>query len=65
MSMKKKKDLPKAVLDYFREVGRKGGALGGRAAAKSMTPEERIARAKKAAAASAKVRGRTAEEKPK
>jgi hypothetical protein len=48
------------VLEYFREVGRKGGALGGKAAAASMTKAERTARAKKAAAASAKVRAKKA-----
>jgi hypothetical protein len=36
---------------------------GGKAAAKSMTPEERTARAKKAAAASAKVRAKKAKRK--
>jgi len=38
------------------EVTRLLGAQGGKAAAKSMTKTQRIARAKKAAAASAKVR---------
>jgi hypothetical protein len=56
----KAKKPPNAALEYFREVGRKGGALGGKAAAASMTPAERTARAKKAAAASAKVRAKKA-----
>jgi hypothetical protein len=44
----------------MREMGRKGGKIGGPVGGKrsleTMTPEERTARAKKAAAASAKVR---------
>lgn len=44
------------MLDFFKEVGKKGGRLGGLKAAKNMTKAERTARAKKAAAASAKVR---------
>jgi hypothetical protein len=40
----------------IREAVRLLGARGGKAAAKRMTKAERIARAKKAAAASAKVR---------
>jgi hypothetical protein len=44
---------------FFRETGRQGGV----AAAKSMTKAERIARAKKGAAASAKVRSKKAAER--
>lgn len=44
------------MLDFFREAGRRGGKIGGRRAAEGMSKAERIARAKKAAAASAKVR---------
>ena len=48
------------VLEFFREAGRKGGqiggSLGGKAAAERMTKAQRIARAKKAAAASVKAR---------
>lgn len=40
----------------IREAIRKLGAQGGRTAAKNMTKGQRVARAKKAAAASAKVR---------
>jgi hypothetical protein len=40
----------------MREMGRKGGKIGGKRSLDTMTPEERTARAKKAAAASAKVR---------
>ena len=51
------KDTISAVM---REMGRKGGKIGGKAGGKrsleTMTPEERTARAKKAAAASAKAR---------
>jgi len=39
-----------------REMGRKGGKIGGKRSLKTMTPAQRTARAKKAAAASAKVR---------
>ena len=38
------------------EVARKFGKLGGKKAAQQMTPEERVARAKKAAKAAAKKR---------
>jgi hypothetical protein len=44
--------LPSDVLKFFKKQGKKGGKL----AAEAMSPEERTARAKKAAAASAKVR---------
>ena len=44
------------MLDFFRETGR----LGGQIAAKRMTKAQRAARAKKAAAASAKVRSKKA-----
>ncbi len=53
--------------EYFSEIGRKGGKIGGKiggpAAAASMTPEQRIARAKKAAARSAEVRAAKAAKK--
>lgn len=42
-----KKKLPAAVLEYFREEGRKGGSKGGKVAASKMTPEERSERARK------------------
>ena len=42
------------------EMGRKGGKIGGKRSLKTMTPEERRARAQKAAAASAKVRSKKA-----
>ena len=38
------------------EMGRKGGKIGGKRSLKTMTPAERTARAKKAAAGSSKVR---------
>jgi len=44
------------VREYFRKLGQKGGAKGGKAAAANLTKAQRRARAKKAAAASAKVR---------
>jgi hypothetical protein len=53
------------VREFFRQMGKKGGAKGGRAAAENMTKAERAARAKKAAAASAKVRSAKAKAKRK
>ena len=44
--------MPKALADYFREMGK----IGGKRSLETMTPAERTARAKKAGAASAKVR---------
>ena len=38
------------------ELGRKGGKIGGKRSLETMTPEERSARAKKAATAAAKKR---------
>ena len=40
----------------MREIGRKGGKIGGKRSLETMTPEERTARAKKAADAGAKKR---------
>jgi hypothetical protein len=45
------------------EFFKKTGATGGKTAAKNMTQAQRVARAKKAAAASAKVRSKKAAEK--
>jgi hypothetical protein len=49
------KRIPAEVLEWFREQGakggKKGGSKGGKAAAASLTSEERVARAKKAVAA--------------
>ena len=47
------------MIDFFRETGK----LGGETAAKHMTKAQRGARAKKAAAASAKVRSKKARAK--
>ena len=50
-----RKRLPPDILEWFRKQGAKGGAIGGsnggKAAASNMTPEQRIARAKRAVAA--------------
>ena len=46
----------KTILAVMREMGRKGGKIGGKRSMETMTQEQRTARAKKAAAASAKVR---------
>jgi hypothetical protein len=45
--------LPPDVLEYFRQQGAKGGKIGGKRSLETMTPAERIARAKKAGAAAA------------
>lgn len=45
--------------EIMREIGSKGGKIGGKRSLETMTPEERSARAKKASAAAA--RKRTAE----
>lgn len=42
-----KKRLPADVLAYFRQQGAKGGRIGGRQAAASMTAAERKDRARK------------------
>jgi len=42
--------------EIMREIGAKGGKIGGRRSLETMTPEERSARAKKAAMAAAKKR---------
>ena len=46
----------KLVRQVMSELGRKGGKIGGKAAAESMTAEQRSARAKKASTAAAKKR---------
>jgi hypothetical protein len=55
-----KKKLPPDVLEYFRKQGAKGGKIGGKIGGKrsleTMTPEERVVRAKKASAAAATAR---------
>lgn len=55
-----KKRLPPDVLEYFRKQGAKGGKIGGKIGGKrsleTMTPEERSARAKKAADAAVAAR---------
>ena len=50
----------KTVHRVMSEMGRKGGKIGGKRSLKTMTKSERTARAKKAAAASAKVRSKKA-----
>jgi hypothetical protein len=42
--------------EIMREIGSKGGKLGGKRSLETMTPEERSARAKKASNAAAKAR---------
>lgn len=55
--------MPRDILEFFRETGRQGGKIGGKRSLETMTPEERKARAMKAAAASAKVRAKKAQAK--
>lgn len=50
-TMAKKKGLSKEALKYFQDQGRKGGKVGGKKRADSLTSEERSAIAKKAAQA--------------
>ena len=44
------------ISEVMREMGRKGGKIGGKRSLETMTPEERIERAKNASAAAAKKR---------
>jgi hypothetical protein len=46
-----RRKLPAEALEFFRKQGKKGGSLGGKKAASSMSPEQRQERARKAAAA--------------
>jgi hypothetical protein len=47
----------------MREIGRKAGKIGGKRSLETMTPEERSARAKKAAAAKKRTAARLARER--
>jgi len=55
-----KDKMPKAALEFFRRQGSKGGKLGTKARMEKLTPEQRSAIARKAAAASAEVRRKKA-----
>ena len=46
--------------EFLREQGAKGGRIGGRRSPETMTPAQRVARAKKASAAAAAARKRSA-----
>jgi hypothetical protein len=48
------------ISKVMSEMGRRGGKVGGKRSLETMTAAERTARAKKAAAASAKVRSKMA-----
>jgi len=52
--------LPAAALDYFRALGKRHGASGGRAAAANMTAAQRKARAVKASQAAKAARAKRA-----
>jgi hypothetical protein len=54
------KKLPPDVLAFFKKQGAKGGRIGGRRSLETMTPAQRVARAKKASAAAAAKRKRSA-----
>ena len=60
----RRRQMPASTLEFFRDAGRaggkKGGPIGGKKAAENMTAEERLARARKAGLASAKVRKKKA-----
>jgi hypothetical protein len=49
----------RTVSKVMREMGRKGGKIGGKRSLETMTPEERTARAKKAVAAREAKRGKS------
>jgi hypothetical protein len=53
----------KTIREVMKQMGRKGGKKGGKVAAANMTPEERTARAKKAAAKSSEVRSLKAKQR--
>jgi hypothetical protein len=53
-----KKKLPFEVLEYFRRQGSIGGKLGGNRSLQTMTRAERVARAKKASAATVVARAK-------
>ncbi|MGC2660220.1 MAG: hypothetical protein WA324_19855 [Bryobacteraceae bacterium] len=55
----------KTVSEVMREMGSKGGKIGGKRSLETMTPEERAERARKAAAKSAEVRSKKATAKKK
>jgi len=59
-----KKRVPPEVSEYFRKLGKTHGSaagkIGGKRSLEKITPEERTARAKKAAAKSAEVRAKKA-----
>ena len=40
--------ISKAMREYFQEIGRTGGKIGGKRSLETMTPEQRSARASKA-----------------
>ena len=64
-----RKKVSSELSEYFRRIGKiggaKGGKLGGKNRMESMTPKERTAMAKKAAAKSAEVRSKKAAAKKK
>jgi hypothetical protein len=54
--MAKKKKAPKIIVsqelhEFFKRIGKKGGKVGGHAAAKALTAEQRRERARRAALA--------------
>jgi len=49
--MTKKTTIPEAALTYLKQIGSKGGKVGGRARAKKLTPAQRTRIARKAARA--------------
>ena len=51
-----KKKIPPELSEYFSQMGRKGGKIGGKRSLETMTPEQRVERAKKASAKAAAAR---------
>lgn len=55
-----KKAFPPELIEYFRQQGRKGGKLSGKARMEKLTSEQRSAIAKNASQKAAEVRTKTA-----
>lgn len=55
--------MKKQLSDYAREMGKKGGRIGGKRSLETMTPEQRRERAIKASKAAAAVRSAKAKAK--
>jgi hypothetical protein len=54
--------LSPEAMAFFREQGRKGGMIGGKRSLETMTPEERVARARVASEAAKSARSKKLKE---